>query len=328
MSTVARRAQRWQLRPPPPYTWAGGSWSLDGNGRAYNTPTLGSELLTDPSLEAWSSATNATSYTESIVGSSSINQESSVVHSGTYAARIDVDGSNSFAALNQVYTASIGQWIQASAWMRSSAASGKSHRIDQINTNAPTLAMALTNTYQKFFISGRVTAASPTFSSVRQTASHSAYVDDASVKPLTLATLFTSTDGGYSNLPVAARIAVIGAQCGIVSLLDSAASPANFLIAYHDGANVVLDKCVGGTYTNLVSTPVSFVAHAQIEIRRPSGNTFQVWYNGSQRGTDQTVSDAGIISNTRYGLFSTYLGNLFSEFSLNGLVIPLTQLGA
>ena len=114
----------------------------------------------------------------------------------------------------------------------------------------------------------------------------------------------------------------------MVSLLDSVASPANFLLAYHDGATVKFEKCVGGTYTNLVSISVAFSAGAQLEIRRPSGNTFQVWYNGSQIGTDQTVNDAGIISNTRYGLFSTYDGNTVSEFSLGGTRIPFVLPGA
>jgi hypothetical protein len=72
---------------------------------------------------------------------------------------------------------------------------------------------------------------------------------------------------------------------------------------------------------------VAFSANAQIEIRRPSGNTFQLWYSGTQRGTDQTVADAGIISNTRYGLFSTHT-NEFSEFSLGGVVIPFQFPGA
>jgi hypothetical protein len=156
------------------------------------------------------------------------------------------------------------------------------------------------------------------------------FADDFSVKAISLPSLFATIAGASSNQTAAAKIATLttGIQSGVVALLDSASNPQNFLIAYHNGTSVLLDKCVAGTYTNLITTTVAFTANAQIEIRRPSGNTFQLWYNGTQRGTDQTVSDAGIISNTRYGLFSTHSANTFSEFSLDGVVIPFNLPGA
>ena len=45
------------------------------------------------------------------------------------------------------------------------------------------------------------------------------------------------------------------------------------------------------------------------------GNNVSAYYNGTQVGTTQTVSDAGIVSNTRHGLFSTYAANTFAGYT-------------
>jgi hypothetical protein len=150
------------------------------------------------------------------------------------------------------------------------------------------------------------------------------FADDFSVKAISLPSLFATITGSLPTQTVAAKIATLttGTQSGIVALLDSASNPQNFLIAYHNGTSVLLDKCVAGVYTNLITITVAFVANARIEIRRTTGNTFQLWYNNSQRGTDQTVADASIVSNILYGMFSTRSQNLFSEFTMDGFVVP------
>jgi hypothetical protein len=310
--------------------WTGATWATSG-GNAYNVPTLGSELLTDGGLENWTTATNLTSWTEIATGGSTVNQESSVVQAGTYAARIDIDGANAIAYIRQATTTVIGRWLALGAFLRASAA-GKTVRMDLAGTNQATgQTLALTTAYQLYNHSSRAVSTLVTLDIIRAAmAAASYYVDSVSIKVVVPATLFATIAGASSNQTAAAKITTLttGTQSGVVALLDSGGNPQNFLIAYHNGTSVLLDKCVAGTYTNLITTTVAFTANAQIEIRRPSGNTFQLWYNGVQRGTDQTVSDAGIISNTLYGLFSTHSGGTFSEFSLGGVVIPFNLPGA
>jgi two-component system alkaline phosphatase synthesis response regulator PhoP len=50
--------------------------------------------------------------------------------------------------------------------------------------------------------------------------------------------------------------------------LDSATTPRNFIIAYHDGSNVFLTKCVNGTYTQLLSQSVAYVAGATLKVQK------------------------------------------------------------
>jgi hypothetical protein len=73
---------------------------------------------------------------------------------------------------------------------------------------------------------------------------------------------------------------------------------------------------VAGTYTELISTAVAYSAGAFVEVRRLAGtDTYQLFYNGSQVGTDQTISDAAISAATLHGYFNTFASNTVSQFS-------------
>lgn len=145
-------------------------------------------------------------------------------------------------------------------------------------------------------------------------------VDNVSVKPLTLSSLFSSVSTSDKDVVASADIVMTaGTQAGLVTNLDSTSSPANFLIAYHDGTEVYLDKCVGGVYTTLINTAATYSAGATLRvITYTSGGSLKVrvYYNNVFIGTEQTVSDAGIISNTKHGLFSTYSANTFDNYTL------------
>lgn len=322
------RARRLLLLSGRPLAWTGATWALDGSGRAYNTPTLGTEMLADGGMENWTTTTNLANWTENPSGTSTVNQESSIIASGSYACRLDVDASNSIVSITSALATAVGTWYTLTCMARGSA--GGQSMVMNFSAGAE-VSKSLTTAYAQQAMCSRATATSHTVLLKRGSApSGSIYFDSATLKAVSLPTTLATVAGSANNQTAAAKIHTLttGTQAGVVSLLDSASNPQNFLIGYHDGTNVRLDKRVGGTYTNLITTAVAFSSLAQIEIRRPSGNTFQLWYNGAQRGVDQTVSDAGIINNTRYGLFSTFNGNLFSEFSLGGAVIPFRLPGA
>ncbi|HTK03410.1 MAG TPA: hypothetical protein VL401_01415, partial [Alphaproteobacteria bacterium] len=114
--------------------WTGGAISSNTN---VITPTLGSELLTDGGLENWTSATNLTSWTEQIAGTSTVNQESSTIHGGTYSVREDIDASNNFGQIFQALTNfGIGNYGSVTYWARSSA-TGKTLSFAQNSNSGP-----------------------------------------------------------------------------------------------------------------------------------------------------------------------------------------------
>lgn len=140
-------------------------------------------------------------------------------------------------------------------------------------------------------------------------------VDNCTYKPLTLATLLSTRAYASADCDLSAAITrTAGTQAGLCARLDSASTPANFLIAYLDGAgNVKVDKCVAGVYTNVISGAVTYGSTKRLRLVC-SGTSVSAYYDGTQVGSTVTVSDAGIVSNTRHGKFSTYAANTFSGY--------------
>ena len=287
-----------------------GTWTVAA-GKAVNTPTEGGELLTDGGLEAWTSATNLTSWSETISGTSTVNQETVTIHGGSNACRLDIDASNNNAGITQSGTI-IGNWYLLSAWVK--AASGtpviKFGYSDGIGVN-----LTLDTTYTQRVVTSRATNTSVFFWR-SSAASNSLYIDDISVKPLTLSSLFSSLSLSTQDVVASADLAVVaGTQAGMVICLDSAATPANFLLIYHNGVNLILEKCVAGTYTTLISAAATYSANAKAVIHK-DGTEVRAYYNDVLIGTVQTVSDAGIIDNKLHGIFSTYSGNTIDNFNV------------
>jgi hypothetical protein len=105
-----------------------------------------------------------------------------------------------------------------------------------------------------------------------------------------------------------------GCNAGVVARVDSWSSPANFIIACHNGdSTITLAKCVAGVYTELIKDSVTtcYCQDAEIEVRC-TGTTVSLWYNGEKIGADQTVDHAAINSNTNHGLFSSAAENVCS----------------
>ena len=140
--------------------------------------------------------------------------------------------------------------------------------------------------------------------------------DDVTIKELATVDLFRSIVNSTQNVIADANVTLtLGTQAGLVVNLDSASSPANFVIAYHNGTNCILDKCVAGVYTNLISAAATYSIGATIRVVK-DGTAYRLFYNNVVVGTSATVADAGIVDNKLMGLFSTYSGNSLTNFKL------------
>ena len=281
------------------YEWTGATWAIDANGRAYNVPELSANLFANGTFAADASWTKGTGW---------------IIASGVATATAAAANSNLTQAV-----AVVGAWYRSAFDVTAYTSGGVSSRYGS-TTNIG----ATRNAIGSYVDTGR--QSSTTAAGFRSTAAGtSASIDNAAVQSMTLPTLMRTVIASQTNATVAVRVAsmLAGTDVGAIANLDSATNPQNFIIAFHDGSTIYLDKCVAGVYTTLITVASTFVADALIEIRRPSGNTFQLWYNGAQVGTNQTISDASIISNLRYGLFSTDGNNKISSATIGGLVVPL-----
>jgi len=61
-------------------------------------------IITDPGLEAWESATDLTSWAESLAGTSTVNRETGTIYEGTYSCRMDIDSGGNAAWIYQAIT--------------------------------------------------------------------------------------------------------------------------------------------------------------------------------------------------------------------------------
>lgn len=285
------------------------------------TPTLGAELLTDGALENWASATNLTSWGESVTGTSTITQEAAIVHGGSSAARFTIDASNSAANIQPSSLALTAQgWHRFVVWAR--AVSG-APAISFGPKSPPTPGMSLRTldtTFREYTATRRQgTDTGCIFQ--RSTATSLEFVlDDLSIKRITLATcLATAKRMNNPNKIVKAALTMGDTNRvymgGVAARIDNPLAPQNGLYAYHDGAQVFLDKQVAGVWTNLLAVTAAYAAGAYVEIRC-NGTSVELYYGGTQRGATQTVSDATVISNLWFSRFATENGARLDNLSI------------
>jgi hypothetical protein len=293
--------------------WTGATFTISTN-KAINTPTQSVEKFTDGGLETWTSATDLTNWTEEVNGTSTVNREGTVKHGGNFAARMDIDALSSVASIKQSVASSVGDWVLIDWWGYASAAGVKPYVFNNTGIAGATRNPGSNWVNYKDVIRQKVLNGDYVFTRY-SASSASVYFDDISAKVLTLASLFASLQVTTANVlaEVAVTIGEVGTQAGLVLNLDSAAAPANFVIAYHDGVNAKLDKCVAGVYTQMISSAATYAAGARLVVSK-SGDKYRLFYNDVLVGAEQTIADAGIVSNKLHGLFSTYASNSLDNF--------------
>jgi hypothetical protein len=280
-----------------------------------NTPTLSAELLTNlefaTDTSGWTAINSATLTRRDFSSSPNIAPTGGSDNFG-----IEVkSGGNSNGAARQQPAVPIGTWLRF--FTRAYSPSADVSTLCATITNSRFT--VLEDVWEDLLDTFRNTA-NPATLILRcgsATTNDLAYFDAVTAKTLTTSDLFIVRTGIVDPPVVSADLTLRrGAVAGVVCNLDSITNPQNFVVAYHDGITARMDKCVAGTYTQLASASVGYVDNETIEIRKTANTTYQLWLRGSQRGADQTVNDAGIISNTLHGGFSTHNANLLQNLRI------------
>jgi hypothetical protein len=150
-----------------------------------------------------------------------------------------------------------------------------------------------------------------------------AYLDNLSLQQITTSSIFGGTSlASSTNVNVSADWTItLGTQAGVVSSLDSTTTPKYYLIGYYDRSLLTprLDKFINGVQSTVINGTGSYAAGGVVEVKR-IGTTYQLFYNGSQIGTDQTVSDANL--GNYYGAFSTYASNSYTSLTITDSSTP------
>lgn len=280
--------------------WTGATWANVG-GRAKNTPGLGSELIVNSGFETLGGggADVFANWTET----GTVTDETVNVNSGAHAASFVTTSST---VSQTVLT--IGKWYRATAYVRSLASNSFSY----INIGGTINGLSTTSTWQQFARTNRAINTTFAYSSHPST---TYYVDDVSVKEITLADLFRSVTFATADVMVSAEIHAYstGTQAGLAINIDSTSNPQNLVLVIMSGTNIIVSKCVSGIWTTLATTAFTYVAGKKLVVHK-LGTKYRVYYNDVLIGAEQTISDAGIISNTNHGTFSTDIANEFDNF--------------
>lgn len=312
-----------------PAAFAGSTWAI-ASGRAVNAVTLGAELLTDPGLEA--SYTDGLCATLTKVGSPTV-AESADAHGGTKAQQF-----TGAAANNQLRFGAVAgvarQWRQFSMWGKVTAGSAGNARFRMFITNGlpvNTLEAAITGaSYTQKKISMLCTDTNSMFTYAAHENGSSGFAtvisDDASLKAITASSLFAIAQSTFANAVVKVKPVTPLAddtQVGIVARADAQTNPTHFILliiqrhpTVTTAATAYLIKKVSNTYTSVTSGSITLASGAFLELRM-NGSTAQIFYNNAQVGTDQTISDSELVSNTYHGMFSAG-DNLLQSFLVSG----------
>ena len=286
--------------------WAGATWSVAG-GVAFNTPVPGASVVTNGEMEAgnpptgWNAQGTPTTYEASGVQK----------HGGAASLHVVADAANEGGMRNVAVT--IGRWYRVSAWKYRIAGGGQ--MIFSSGMAASVSDSGNTNTWFELSAVDRATGANPEMY-IRQTgASGESYFDDAAVQPLVLTELFRLLPASVASVTAEVVVAAMkaGTQAGLVINVDSPTTPLNFVLAYTDRVTAYLVQCVNGTYTVKASGAITYGAAKILKVIK-NGTTYQLFYDGTQVGADQTIN---AMNGTYHGLFSTYPSNTLEDFSLS-----------
>lgn len=309
-----------------PNVWTGETWQIS-SGQAINTPTLGEELLGDPGLEG--------TYTDGLnswmINTGGTPTQSADVHGGSKAQQYVAEAVNNNLRTYQT-AGTANRWYYATQWLkRASGTSGTAKSflnqnggyndtIGQVPVTSASYAQRKHNLYSSggtgaIFLYPALEAGSSGFDTI--------IADDLSLKIATTSTLIASVLTIESDVILRAEIVPYETLfTGLVLRMDNASNPRNYILAHirrhgtYGWPYAGIWKFVGGVMTEVLAptyVDADLTTGALFEVRA-SGATVGIYYNNVQIGTDQTISDARILTNRRHGIFSIAQDCAISRF--------------
>jgi hypothetical protein len=123
------------------------------------------------------------------------------------------------------------------------------------------------------------------------------------IKPLTYSSQFMLRYYSKQNVKCGAAISQNWAdRAGVVVKLDDPNHPQNYVVGYLKEGYIYLSQVLSQVETVLIDEACPAIDGELIEIRQ-SGTTYQLFYNGWQKGTDQTIDNPAINNNQYVGLY-------------------------
>ncbi len=293
--------------------WTGATF-VATSGVVVNTPTLDTELLSNGDMETGNPPTGwSTSGSSTLTGAADPRTGSAGAQSLNGQR-----GSSDTVAYKSTSGGRIG-WHRGEGWERNVDSTSVGYLYDLGET-----AYYASTTWHKTIVTSLIASAGAIVARARSYGSsgQNGRYDDVSLRKMTPSTLFATVNFGLSDFALSGPAMELhpNAQGGIVLCLDSAANPANYIVAYYQysrqlvTSTVKIVQLVSGTYTTLASATLGYSPNKRFSARK-SGNQLWVYWGDDDftvlvGGAPVTV-DASITNNTIHGIFSTAETNTF-----------------
>lgn len=271
------------------------------------TPVLGVELLTNGNMETGDPPSNWTPINSVL---SSVAEERTG-GAGSKCLSIARAGSNFFDARQSGITAA-GDYVQMSGWFKKVDAAQTFFQL--YNMNGATLLGSIggltdATWTQKNLIGRAIDTAVRVQLREYSTGADGVknYCDDVSLKVVTFSSMLTrlgthAKSGTFQCTPTVA----VGSICGLVFNFINENNFAMIVVDRTNGDTAKLVKRVNGTYSADVITGAVVYGDGKLLKAIVSGTSYSLYYDGTQVGTTQTISDA--LGQEVYG-FNTLAGN-------------------
>jgi hypothetical protein len=286
-----------------------------------NTPVpSGAELITDGDMELAGDVTNWANYGTPTTKEKSGTQK----HGGSLSLHLVCDASSEGASQAKSLVANT--WYKAEGYIYLVSGSGAGISLNPGNTTC-IAKTATVGSWVGLNVYGLENSGSSRTAIARgmDASGSEFYADDISVKALTFTDLIKTVNVGQPDVIVSANFTQVSGTyqtnlaAGLILALDSPTSPANFiLVDLRSASKLTIYKCVAGTYSAVGGATIDYTYSAGTLLRCSyNGTTLKVYYNNALV-TTQTISDAGIASNTYHGIFNAD-GSTFDNFEVFGI---------
>lgn len=281
-----------------PTSFTGATWTI-ATAKAINTPTLGTSLwdadastFEGESTYAWAAyGTNTIANTSNTLVITYVDNAA-----GAFVPLDDAGDLSANLTNNLFYRLQVDQKINTGSYGINISHGGAYSSVLLSNTDFVT-------TKLDFRVINQALAE---FQLTSMGAGEVVTFDNISIQAITAGDLYAVYNTALkSSVVVKAGITVDqGMLAGVACCLNAVSNPTYGIVAYIDGRQLILSKFINGAYTQLIRKAITYSAGADLEIRK-NGTSVMAYYNGSQIGTTQTVSDATVVDNKYCGLFGT-----------------------
>jgi hypothetical protein len=294
----------------------GTTWSVSG-GKAVNTPLVyGEELIVNGDMETGNPpSTWETTYAPVLT------VEADRSGAGSQSLGATISSGHTWMQILQTFTTETGKYYKLSVYSKAQALISTKALLYRSDAFASLIGSDINKTgdWAMTTLTARALSENTGIlfeSDYTEPELGKMFLDDVSVKELKLSELFNTIQSSTPDVisTVTLPINPYGIQQGMILNLDSVSTPLNFVVAYYSYNRVYLDKCVNGTWTNIITEFVGYVENAELRVIK-DGTTYRLYYNDTLIGT-ATISDESIINNTRHGLFSTDVRSTLDNFTL------------